>query len=64
VLSSADKIDVVTAKNMSELSIIKHTYGSGLRLSEALSLRVKDIDFAQSQIVVRECLCLNRWGAS
>jgi integron integrase len=29
-------------------------YGSGLRLSEGLRLRVKDIDFAQSQIVVRD----------
>ena len=29
-------------------------YGSGLRLSEALRLRVKDIDFEYSQIVVRD----------
>ncbi len=29
-------------------------YGSGLRLMECLRLRVKDIDFEQSQIVVRE----------
>ena len=29
-------------------------YGSGLRLMEALRLRVKDIDFAYSQIVVRD----------
>ena len=29
-------------------------YGSGLRLLEALRLRVKDVDFAQNQIVVRE----------
>ena len=28
-------------------------YGSGLRLLEALGLRVKDVDFEQSQIVVR-----------
>lgn len=28
-------------------------YGSGLRLNEALQLRVKDLDFAQRQIVVR-----------
>lgn len=28
-------------------------YGSGLRLSEALRLRIKDIDFAQKQIIVR-----------
>ncbi len=29
-------------------------YGSGLRLMECVRLRVKDIDFAQGQIVVRE----------
>lgn len=29
-------------------------YGSGLRLSEALSLRVKDIDFEYNQIIVRD----------
>ncbi len=29
-------------------------YGSGLRLMECLRLRVKDIDFAQGQIVVRD----------
>lgn len=29
-------------------------YGSGLRLMECLRLRVKDVDFAQTQIVVRD----------
>jgi integron integrase len=29
-------------------------YGSGLRLLEALRLRVKDLDFARSQVVVRQ----------
>jgi len=29
-------------------------YGSGLRLMECLRLRVKDVDFAQNQIVVRD----------
>lgn len=33
---------------------IQLLYGSGLRLSEGLRLRVKDIDFAQRQIVVRD----------
>lgn len=29
-------------------------YGSGLRLSEGLQLRVKDVDFAQHQLVIRD----------
>ena len=29
-------------------------YGSGLRLSESLELRVKDIDFGYNQIRVRD----------
>jgi integron integrase len=31
-----------------------HLYGSGLRLMECLRLRVKDVDFAQQQIIVRD----------
>ena len=34
--------------------VIRVLYGSGLRLSEGLSLRIKDIDFAQRQIVARD----------
>ncbi|WP_416666794.1 integron integrase [Egbenema bharatensis] len=34
--------------------VIRVLYGSGLRLSEGLGLRIKDIDFAQRQIVVRD----------
>jgi integron integrase len=34
--------------------ITKVLYGSGLRLSESLNLRVKDLDFTQRQIVVRD----------
>ncbi|NJL46765.1 MAG: integron integrase [Leptolyngbyaceae cyanobacterium SM2_5_2] len=34
--------------------VIRVLYGSGLRLSEGLSLRIKDIDFAQRQIIVRD----------
>ena len=29
-------------------------YGSGLRLMECLRLRVKDLDFARNEIVVRD----------
>ncbi|MBH8552881.1 integron integrase [Nostocaceae cyanobacterium CENA357] len=34
--------------------LIKLLYGTGLRLNEGLSLRVKDVDFAQQQIIVRD----------
>jgi integrase len=34
--------------------VAKVLYGGGLRLSEGLKLRVKDLDFAQRQIVVRD----------
>ena len=34
--------------------VVSILYGSGLRLGEALKLRIKDIDFEQRQIVVRE----------
>ena len=34
--------------------IAKLLYGSGLRISECLRLRVKDVDFGQQQIVVRD----------
>jgi site-specific recombinase XerD len=33
--------------------IIGLLYGSGLRQAECLELRIKDIDFQQSQILVR-----------
>jgi integron integrase len=36
-----------------EKLVIQLLYGSGLRLNECLSLRVKDLDFAHHQIVVR-----------
>lgn len=34
--------------------VIKVLYGSGLRLNEGLSLRIKDLDFAHRQILVRD----------
>jgi integron integrase len=34
--------------------LAKLLYGSGMRLSEGLRLRVKDLDFAQRQIIIRD----------
>ena len=33
--------------------ILQVLYGSGVRLNECLSIRVKDLDFAQQQLIVR-----------
>jgi integron integrase len=34
--------------------VVQLFYGSGLRLTEALQLRVKDLDFGQQQVIVRD----------
>lgn len=44
-------IDAVPAENR---LMIKLIYGSGLRLMECLRLRVKDIDFGNGQLIVRD----------
>ena len=36
------------------LLVAQLLYGSGLRLMEGLRLRVKDVDFEQQQIMVRD----------
>lgn len=41
--------------------VAKVLYGSGLRLSEGLRLRVKDLDFGQQQIVVRDAKGNRNW---
>ncbi|AMA08911.1 integron integrase [Picosynechococcus sp. PCC 73109] len=37
-----------------ERLVVQLLYGSGLRLAEALNLRVKDVDFAQNQLIIRD----------
>ncbi|HUP59083.1 MAG TPA: tyrosine-type recombinase/integrase [Thermoanaerobaculia bacterium] len=34
--------------------VVRLLYGSGLRLLEALTLRVKDVDFARGQLTIRD----------
>jgi integrase len=34
--------------------VVKLLYGTGLRQTECLQLRVKDLDFAQKQLIVRD----------
>ena len=43
-------IDKLTGVNQ---LIVQVLYGSGVRLNECLSIRVKDLDFAQQQLIVR-----------
>jgi integron integrase len=54
VLTHAEAIAVLEQLSGTHQLVAKILYGSGLRLMEALRLRVKDIDFAQQQIVVRD----------
>ena len=54
VLTHAEAITVLEQLSGVHQLVAKLLYGSGLRLSEALRLRVKDIDFTQQQIVVRD----------
>lgn len=54
VLTKAEALAVVQKIDGSHQLVVKLLYGSGLRLSEALRLRVKDLDFAQQQIIVRD----------
>ena len=46
----------VVIQNMSGVHrlIVQLLYGSGLRVREAMQLRIKDLDFPQHQIIVRE----------
>ena len=54
VLTSSEVIAIIRQLSGVHNLLVKVLYGSGLRLSEALRLRIKDIDFEQHQIVVRD----------
>lgn len=54
VLSSEEVARLLCHLDARFLLIVQLLYGSGLRLMEALRLRVKDIDFGYSQVVVRD----------
>jgi integrase len=54
VLSKEETAQVLSGVQGLNLLMAKLLYGSGLRLMECLCLRVKDIDFEQSQIIIRE----------
>lgn len=55
VVFTTDEVKAVLGRLRAEMWLMASLlYGSGLRLMECVRLRVKDVDFAQLQIVVRE----------
>ena len=54
VLTPQEAIEVIQHLYGVHQLVVKLLYGSGLRLIEGVRLRVKDIDFAQAQILVRD----------
>ncbi len=54
VLTVAEVQSVLSRLNGTHLLIASLLYGGGMRLMEAVRLRVKDVDFARHEIIVRE----------
>jgi len=54
VFTKSEAIEVLNNLKGTHWIVAMLLYGSGLRLSESLELRVKDIDFGYNQILVRE----------
>jgi integrase len=54
VLTKEEVLQVIGALSGTHALMAKVLYGTGLRLMECLRLRVKDLDFAQQQIIVRD----------
>ncbi len=54
VMTREETLRVIGAMSGTYRLIANLLYGSGLRLMECLRLRVKDVDFAQRQIIVRD----------
>ncbi len=54
VLTKSEVSQILVRLSGDTKLVVQLLYGSGLRLNEAVRLRVKDIDFEQSQIIVRD----------
>jgi len=54
VLTPEEVKKVMSAMSGQPLLVVKLIYGSGLRLMEALRLRVKDVDFEMNQVTVHD----------
>jgi len=53
VFTHAEAISVIAKMNGTYKLMAEFVYGSGLRISEIIRLRVKDIDFGMNQTIVR-----------
>jgi integron integrase len=54
VMTKDEVMRVISATSPEHQLMVKLIYGSGLRLMECLRLRVKDVDFGNNQILVRD----------
>lgn len=54
VLTKAEALSVIEKMNGGPKLMTQLLFGSGLRLMECLRLRIKDIDFSNKQIIVRD----------
>lgn len=59
VLTSQEVRSIIAQMNGTYRLLVQLLYGSGMRLNEALSLRIKDLDFDQHQIMVRNAKGMN-----
>jgi integron integrase len=53
VLTREEVAKIISLMERTPQLVVKILYGSGLRMTEALRLRIKDVDFAMRQITVR-----------
>ena len=55
VVLSRDEVACILARMQGEHALLARLlYGTGMRISEALQLRVKDVDFSHQALIVRE----------
>jgi integron integrase len=54
VLTKEEVLSIIHELSGTYQLVIKLLYGMGIRLTEGLSLRVKDVDFEQNQITIRD----------
>ncbi|WP_083856854.1 phage integrase N-terminal SAM-like domain-containing protein [Stanieria cyanosphaera] len=53
VLTKEEVLSIINNLSGVYQLVVKLLYGTGLRQTECLQLRVKDLDFAQKQLIVR-----------